>query len=85
MHLARWLGLDPLGEPAYIAIIKGPNGPLSVTVDDIDSVIPVNEEQLITANAKERERAVAAITPDLTSILDVDVLLQAADLTQARR
>jgi purine-binding chemotaxis protein CheW len=81
LDLHKWLSLGGVPAPRYLAVLEGKPGAIAVLVDAVLDVAPVYEDDIASSFEATPGRGRRAVTRDLTTLLDVSVMLEAAELT----
>ena len=79
VDLARWFGVTTDGTPRFLLLLRAPAGLVGVTAEQVLGFRAVHEDELSPPDDAS-DRPVAAITKDLTALIDVDRLVADDDL-----
>lgn len=82
VHLAHWLGQPLRRQGPKLAVVEGSQGAIGLLIDEVIGFREVLDSEVSTTlspNART-QRFTRAITKDLVSVLDVDLLLAGNDI-----
>ena len=80
LDLHAWLKMTGHISPRYLVVVRSAVGIMGILVEAIGEVRLVHSKDLAESLTMDRTRGLHATTKDLTSILDIDVLLSHPDM-----
>ncbi|HKY34297.1 MAG TPA: chemotaxis protein CheW [Polyangiaceae bacterium] len=80
LDLHAWLKMTGHISPRYLVVVSCAVGTMGILVEAIGEVRIVHAKDLAESLTTDRTRGLLATTKDLTSILDIDVLLSHPDM-----